>query len=171
MIVYSVTSLLETDAPVVLHGVNARGAFGSGVAGAMARAWPSARADYLKAHAEGRVRLGEVVWGAAGGRTVGHMVTQMDYGRAPGRVYVDYGAVEGCLRRVARAAAEGIAGTTVPEGFAAVSLPKVGAGLAGGDWRRIEEILERECGHLDVTVHVLTREEIPEWRRSPAPRS
>jgi O-acetyl-ADP-ribose deacetylase (regulator of RNase III) len=100
---------------------------------------------------------------------VGHMVTQDDYGRIPGRVYVDYDAVGACLREVARAAAEGVPGTVLAGGFASVAMPKFGAGLAGGDWRRIEAIVERECGHLDVTVHVVSPSEIPQWARSPAP--
>lgn len=170
MIVYSVSSLFASQAPVVLHGVNAMGKFGAGVAKVMAGTWPSARQDYLRAFSEGRIGLGRVVWSAIDARrTVGHLVTQQDFGRIPGRVYVDYGAVAECLRTVAEAAVRGVPGTPARDGFGAVALPKIGAGLAGGDWARIEEAVERECGHLDVTVHVLSPEEIPTWRRSPAP--
>jgi O-acetyl-ADP-ribose deacetylase (regulator of RNase III) len=170
MIAYSVSSLLETDAQVVLHGVNARGKFGAGVAKVMAESWPRAKADYLKAYAAGLIRLGAVVWSEVGsGRVVGHMVTQEDYGRIPGRVYVDYGAIEGCMRKVAAAASEGVPNTMLASGFSSIAMPKFGAGLAGGDWRRIEEIVEGECGHLDVTVHVVSPQEVPPWRRAPTP--
>lgn len=170
MIAYSVSSLMDSDAQVVVHGVNARGKFGAGVAKVMAETWPETKADYLRAFSAGSVKLGAVFWSEIKpAMMVGHMVTQEDYGRIPGRVYVDYGAINACLRKVARAAAEGMPGTSLADGFTAVAMPKFGAGLAGGDWRRIEEMVECECGHLDVTVHVMSPAEIPLWRRVPTP--
>jgi O-acetyl-ADP-ribose deacetylase (regulator of RNase III) len=33
-----------------------------------------------------------------------------------------------------------------------IGLPKIGAGLAGGDWSRIKEIIQTELNDCDVTV-------------------
>ena len=33
-----------------------------------------------------------------------------------------------------------------------IGLPKIGAGLAGGDWERIKEIIQRELKDCKVTV-------------------
>jgi len=33
-----------------------------------------------------------------------------------------------------------------------IGLPRIGAGLAGGDWATIEAIIEEELGAHDVTV-------------------
>ena len=33
-----------------------------------------------------------------------------------------------------------------------IGLPMIGAGLAGGDWSRISEIIEDELGDEDVTI-------------------
>lgn len=53
------------------------------------------------------------------------------------------------------------------EGFKfKVGLPKIGAGLGGGDWEIIEKIIEEELtanGH-DVTIYVLDENEVPEGR-------
>lgn len=170
MILYTVSSLMDSDAQVVVHGVNARGKFGAGVAKVMAETWPQAKADYLRTFSSGLMRLGGVIWSEIKpGRLVGHMVTQEDYGRIPGRVYVDYEAVKACLQEVARASAEGVPGTSLASGFTTVAMPKFGAGLAGGDWSRIEEMVDYTCGHLDVAVHVVSPAEIPLWRRNVTP--
>lgn len=33
-----------------------------------------------------------------------------------------------------------------------IGLPQIGAGLAGGDWNRILNIIQETIGHLDVTI-------------------
>jgi len=42
-----------------------------------------------------------------------------------------------------------------------VGLPKIGAGLGGGDWSIISKIIEEELGEFDVTIYVLDEKEIP----------
>lgn len=39
-----------------------------------------------------------------------------------------------------------------PEGFA---IPKIGAGLAGGNWEIISEIIKEESGSTEVRVYEL----------------
>jgi len=33
-----------------------------------------------------------------------------------------------------------------------IGLPKIGSGLAGGDWNRIKNIIEKELKHMDVVI-------------------
>jgi O-acetyl-ADP-ribose deacetylase (regulator of RNase III) len=33
-----------------------------------------------------------------------------------------------------------------------IGLPQIGCGLAGGDWNRVKEIIQRELKDMDVTV-------------------
>lgn len=164
MIRYEVANLLQAGEDVVVHGVNARGAFGSGVAGAMAAAWPDARQSYVAAFAAGRIELGKVVWARlANGRVVGHAVTQPTYGRAG--VHVSISALRSCMAEVAGAAAQGIPG--VLPGFRSVAMPRIGAGLGGGDWREIESVIEQACSELDIVFYVLSPGELPGWRPQP----
>ena len=51
------------------------------------------------------------------------------------------------LEQAARSIAEEVPGKRL-------GLPMIGAGLAGGDWLIIKEILGRELGSLDLTVVV-----------------
>lgn len=44
-----------------------------------------------------------------------------------------------------------------------IGLPKIGAGLGGGDWNTIERIIYSTLGwYHDVTIYVLHRDEIPD---------
>lgn len=54
---------------------------------------------------------------------------------------VDYEAITLCMRKINHRFAGGHIG-----------LPKIGAGLAGGDWNRIKTIIQEELRDCDVTV-------------------
>lgn len=43
-----------------------------------------------------------------------------------------------------------------------IGLPKIGAGLGGGDWNEIVKIINEELKAFNVTVYVLRADEIPE---------
>ena len=78
------------------------------------------------------------------GITVANMIAQRRYSK-PGKPAIDYAALETCLRQVALRATCG------------VHMPRIGTGLAGGDWAIIEPIIERtlcDCG-VAVTVYNL----------------
>lgn len=57
---------------------------------------------------------------------------------------LDYDALTLCLRKINHQ----FAGKRV-------GLPKIGAGLAGGDWERIKNIIQTELADCDVTVVIL----------------
>jgi O-acetyl-ADP-ribose deacetylase (regulator of RNase III) len=67
--------------------------------------------------------------------------TQFNY-RGPG-IKVDYDAVRYCIK-------------WIKENFEGkrIGLPKIGAGLAGGDWERISQIIDEEMAGEDVTLVV-----------------
>lgn len=62
---------------------------------------------------------------------VANCFTQFNYGRDPDKVYVDYGAIEACMRQV----------NNHPLSEKGVHFPLIGAGLGGGDWATIENII------------------------------
>lgn len=58
----------------------------------------------------------------------------------------DYSAIRECMEKVKRFA---------KMKHLTVAMPKIGAGLAGGDWKIIEKILEEVFTDHDVTVYTL----------------
>ncbi len=128
--------LLGVNDGIIFHGVNARGVMGAGVAKAIRQRYPSVWQDYHAAFCAGRLRLGHVVWTkitASPKLAVASAVTQADYGRTPGRCYVDYDAIAQSAATVA---------TLARRHGLSISYPMLGAGLGGGDWARISSLLE-----------------------------
>lgn len=153
-ITYVEGNLLESDEDVILHGCNARGAFGAGFAGGLKKVHPAAQRAYSEAHSRGGLILGSVIWAQSGDVLVGNCITQPTFGR-DGRLHLSYPALRSCMAAVARAAENGVPGSRFPEGFGRVAMPAIGTGLAGGDWRRVGEIVADELGGLEIAVYTL----------------
>lgn len=136
-------NLFSTECRIIAHGVNCRAAIGSGVAGQIARLFPSAKSEYLRKFKEDGWRLGDVQFVFVEDKIIANCATQYDYGRSG--VYVDYEAVASCLNKVFEFASAGSCG---------VAIPKIGTGLGGGDWdtinRIIQEALQERVIHLEV---------------------
>lgn len=153
MIKYTKADLFTTGADIIAHGCNCVGGFGSGVAGQMARKYPMTRTHYLHKFETEGWRLGDVqfvtvenvnVWT---NRYVANCATQKEY-YPRDRVHADYEAIRKCMQQV--------------HDFAkmhdlTVAIPKIGAGLAGGDWKIIEQILESVFHDYNVAVYHLER--------------
>lgn len=151
------------DGPKVLvHCCNDKGAWGAGFVLALSRRWPHVEAAYrtwartamadLPTDWRGRVEvtgpflLGEVQFVLAEpGLWVANLVGQRGTAAMNGEPPIRYEAVTEGLREVRLfAASRG----------AEVVMPRMGAGLAGGRWERIEEIVEDELTSKDVRVTV-----------------
>jgi O-acetyl-ADP-ribose deacetylase (regulator of RNase III) len=138
---------------VIAHVCNDVGAWGAGFVLALSRRWRAPEAEYRRWYAErdgndfaiGAVQLVPVepdVW-------VANMVGQTDLRRArDGTPPVRYAAIETALQDVAARAREL---------GASVHMPRIGCGLAGGDWARIEPLLESTlvAAGVDVVVYDL----------------
>lgn len=146
--------LFTSEANVYAHGCNTRGGYGSGIAGQIARRYPEARDAYLEKFRKEGWKLGQVQfvqvppepdWGNQSDFFIANMATQNTYG-GPG-VHVDYDAVGKCFETVLR---------FCEEGAHTLAIPKIGAGLAGGDWARIESIIRDLLAKYDVQVTCYT---------------
>jgi O-acetyl-ADP-ribose deacetylase (regulator of RNase III) len=135
---------------VICHVCNDIGGWGKGFVLAVSRRWAQPEEQYRAWHAKraendfglGAVQFVQVepyVW-------VANMVGQR--GTKPGSSGppIRYEAVAECLRKVAAKAAEL---------KASVHMPRIGCGLAGGDWSRVEPLIDEHlCGRgLAVTVY------------------
>ena len=135
---------LEGQFDVIVHGCNCFHTMGAGIAYGIHRAFPMAAvADMGTAYGE-VCKLGtcsEAICAIPGKKhvIVVNAYTQFKYGGLT--VDVDYGAVRRCMAWIQRA-----------HHGEHIGLPKIGAGLAGGDWPTIAAIIEEELEGEDVTL-------------------
>lgn len=122
---------------VIVHGCNAQGVMGSGVAAQIRKKWPKAYEVYRRMDMElGLVSFAVVEYGV----TVANAITQEFYGR-DGKVYADYLAIRSAFAAINIVASN--------EGETVVNFPLIGCGLAGGDWDVVSKIIDEE---LDDTL-------------------
>lgn len=147
MITYKVGDLLEVTDGILAHGCNMRGVMGSGVARQVKAKYPGAFVAYEQDLKSG-YRLGGVsFWGPGDPDTptrflVGNCLTQENMG-SDGRKYVSYDAVDLSFQILNRIAERG--GYTI-------HIPRIGAGLGGGDWGVVEAIINHRCKNINVIV-------------------
>ncbi len=146
--------LLASKEPLIIHGCNAKGAFGSGFAGAIKAKHPFAYQGYMRVHKEMGLTLGTINWAQTDDLSIGNAITQADYGR-DGKLYVSYEAIRAVMRSLNAAATEGIPYGRFRHGFDRVAMPKIGAALGGGDWSVISRIIEEELKDAAPIVYVL----------------
>lgn len=145
----------QTAGPAIIaHVCNDIGAWGAGFVLAVSRRWPEPAAAYRAWHHEGGngfalgavqvVPVAPILW-------VANMIAQ--HGTRPdrtGRQPIRYAALSRCLGALAvHATARG----------ASVHMPRIGAGLAGGDWNLIEQLITTQLckAGIAVTVYDLPR--------------
>lgn len=124
---------------VIVHGCNCFCSMGAGIAKGIAKAFPEALAADEATEAGDWVKLGTCTFAKIGELMVVNAYTQYDY-QGQG-VLVDYEAVRSCMRWIRKS----FCGLRI-------GLPKIGSGLAGGDWERISAIIAEELAGEDVTV-------------------
>jgi O-acetyl-ADP-ribose deacetylase (regulator of RNase III) len=146
MIHYVNGDLFDTDAEIIAHGCNCRGGYGSGVAGIMAKKYPKARHYYLDKYDEEGWKLGDVQFVTQwNGKVIANCATQDAY-YPRDRVHADYDAIKICMEKVKQFA---------KSKNMKIAIPKIGAGLAGGDWNKIVSILNDVFSDYDVTIYYL----------------
>lgn len=147
-IIYKQGDLIECTEKVVVHGCNAQGVMGSGVALAIKNKYPSAYSAYKASEQYGGMTLGRCSYSIQDdGKVVINAITQQFYGRNPHIKYVSYEAVAEAFNMINMFCEE--------RGYKEVAIPKIGAGLANGDWDVIENIIEAECVDVQVVCYVL----------------
>jgi O-acetyl-ADP-ribose deacetylase (regulator of RNase III) len=146
MVHFAKGDLFKSDYKIFVHGVNTRGAFGSGVAGIIANLYPWARESYMIKYKTEGWKLGNVqIVSQNEGRYIANCATQDDYGYE-NVCHASYPAIRECLTKVKEFAQS--------KGYT-VAMPKIGAGLAGGDWTIIKAIIEDVFTDYDATVFYL----------------
>ncbi len=133
---------------IIVHGCNAQGVMGSGVARYVRDNFPKAFYDYVRVFEEQQgLTLGQVIMSEVlPRRMIANAITQRYFG-SDGKRYVDYDAVRESFRKVHDFA--------VGNNYKNIAFPKIGAGLGGGDWNVIEKIIKEELKDLNYVLYVV----------------
>lgn len=128
---------------LIVHGCNCYCAMGAGIAKGIKAEFPEAYEVDQQTKSGDRSKLGDCTFAEVetDGRKliVVNAYTQFDF--RGGGALVDYDAVRSCMKWIAK---------NYPDHR--IGLPKIGAGLAGGDWEKISRIIDEELGDADVTL-------------------
>lgn len=148
-ITYKKGDLLTSEETIIMHGCNAQGKMGSGIAKAIKEKYPVAYSDY---RSQMPLSVGEVYpvtvehnyyTKSTDKRIVVNAITQKNYG-FDGVRYFSY---DGFVKVVEKM------NELFP--FQKVGIPKIGAGLGGGSWDVIEKILLTYGYAIDWVVYEL----------------
>lgn len=135
---------------VIAHVVNNRGGWGRGFVMALSRRWRAPERDYRAWYQaqDGTFILGRVQLVRVEPHTyVANMIAQDGYRDADNQVPLRYYALEECLKELALQA---------QVLRATVHMPRIGSGLAGGDWNKVEQLISTTLKDIDVFVYDLT---------------
>jgi hypothetical protein len=132
---------------VIPHVVNDKGKWASGFVLPLAKSFPQAKQDYLGWSSSGCLEMGQL-WRTQVDKNIAiaHMVGQTLSGKRPHVRDLYYNHLVYCMTGVAR----------LPWKFEIVC-PRFGAGLAGGNWEFIKELIN-DCwvkAGIPVTVYYL----------------
>lgn len=139
------TQPIGSKKKLILHICNDIGAWGAGFVLALSARWPEPENAYRSAK---DLQLGRVIYAKceediAVANIIGqHLVGVDELGRPP----IRYDAVIWALEKIAK--------DFNPEKVS-IHLPRMGCGLAGGNWAIMERILEETLQGFDVTVYDL----------------
>jgi O-acetyl-ADP-ribose deacetylase (regulator of RNase III) len=134
-----VGDILTVTKGIIVHGCNAQGVMGSGIAKQIRDKYPMAYEVYRKEHETNGLLLGEVIWAqVTDDLIIGNAITQQNYGRDPTVKYVSYKAIQQAFETVM------VAACTLKKD---VHYPMIGAGLANGNWAVISEIIDDQFIH------------------------
>ncbi len=160
-IIYQTGNLLYVYSGFVVHGCNAQGVMGSGVALAVKNKYPEAyecyRNDINTAMSDPQMKTSDLLgaisfWSPDENLelVIANMITQDFYGSSPGQPtrHVSYDAVAwGFSNLVEQSGGFGITD---------IHIPKIGAGLGGGSWNIISTIIEETVpDSFNVTCWIL----------------
>ncbi|MGN7865661.1 macro domain-containing protein [Chryseobacterium sp. 22458] len=143
------TSPQAKGTKIIAHICNDIGGWGKGFVLAVSKRWETPEKEYRKWHrfrSENNFALGEVQTVQVEKYTyVANMIGQKGIKTGSNGVPVRYEAIEKCLETLAKEASEL---------NASVHMPRIGCGLAGGKWEKIEPIIEKTLLKNNVEVYV-----------------
>ncbi len=160
--------LLSASEPFIAHGVNCLGVMGAGVARAIAEKWPSSELKYKEfcykygTNPEKLLGLSLATSEKEAEKVLFHLFTQPDVGLTERKVH--YGALARAFSEMNNSLEymrqfdehmerETLRDPTITIPAPVVAIPKVGAGLGGGDWELIAELINGTTPNINIVVY------------------
>lgn len=136
--------LLNQPTGLIVHGVNCQGVMGKGIALSIKKKYPQVFTDYKQYYNNNTNLLGNVIYTKINEELIiCSMFIQEFYGNDK-RQYVNYNALELGFLTIEYDLEESNKSDWV------VKIPKIGCGLAGGDWNIVSKILEKTNLNIEV---------------------
>lgn len=131
---------------VMVHGCNAQGVMGSGIAAQVRELFPGAYDVYHRVHQERGLRLGDVIYYVQEDqKIIANAITQDYFGADPRVRYASYDAIDDAFKNIFDMCAKfDVKGK--------VLVPKIGAGLGNAHWGAIAEIIDHRARPYDIPV-------------------
>lgn len=136
----------------IVHGCNCQNTMASGIAPQISKAFPEALSADRKTKKGNPEKLGKFTAGhhffhnnrtdAPDVVSIYNLYTQFEYGTD--KQYLDYKALENCFILLNK---QYFGDPHQP----VIGIPKIGCGLAGGDWEIVKEIINRVTPDLNIT--------------------
>lgn len=140
---------------MIAHQANCFSRMKSGVAKDIVASFPEvAKRDALYANNVPEDKFGHADFVKTECGHVVNLYGQFRYGRD--KQYTNYDALRSALAEMNKI-------ISICSKRHVVGIPKIGAGLGGGDWKVIENIINEEIQSCDVVCYVLKEEDVPEW--------
>lgn len=135
-------NLLHVTNGHIVHGCNAQGVMGSGVALGVKNMYPTVFVDYERIHKEHGLVLGVAYPVAVDpGLVIWNAITQNLYGK--GTRMVSYDAIQTCFEQINWHLKEGGVNNEPFLQTPEIHIPLIGAARGGGNWEIIREIIEQ----------------------------
>ena len=148
MITYKKGSITDATESIIVHGCNAQGKMRSGVAKVLREKWPEATWNvYSEKYDKNGLTVGEVIFGKQDGKIVANAITQEFYGY-DGKLYLSYEGLKEALKIIDRTYFD-----IDHDGYVDIAMPRIGSGLAGGEWSIIEKIIQDNVINRDVIIY------------------
>lgn len=143
MIKYRSGNILDVTSGIIVHGCNARGVMGAGVAKALSTKYPQILQPYRELCKSPNSLGSNVYVQISADLTIINAITQIDFGNTPNRKYVSYDAVDTAFRSLD-------VSPMFDRETDIVNIPRIGAGLGGGEWSVISSIINHRLKDWEV---------------------
>ena len=127
---------------LMVHGCNCFHSFGKGFAAIVKHKYPQAHTADKKTAKGSRAKMGTYSFAETDHGTIINLYSQFHYGF--GKVNCDVGAIK-----------DGFALLNEQYKGKTVCIPRIGAGLAGGDWSKIKQVIDSVTPDLNITLFIV----------------
>lgn len=130
---------------IIVHSCNDLGYWGAGFVMALTKRWSEPEAAYRRALIRGPLELGMVHFASVSDTImVANLIGQKGIVSPTNNIPVKYSAIRRGMKKVAFKA---------KEINATIHMPRMGCGLGGGTWDKMEPIIVETCEGIEVTVY------------------